>query len=278
MKISAIDRAVARTEELFQIIRLKGQIPIMEIRADVLPLIQEATEDASVFPLLTALQTKNDYLYRHSVAVSAIATLIGRWMGLPDNESAMLTVGALLHNAGKMRIPEAILNKEGPLDQEEFDLLKKHTVIGYELLEKTVGLSKRSALIALQHHEREDGTGYPLRLPGSQIDPLSKITAVADVFHAITSHRVYRNAAPFHQMIGNIYNGSLGRFDYPIVHTFTKRLMNAMVGSEVTLTDSRRGRIVLVNPADPTVPLVQVGSEFIDLSREPEVNMVAVYG
>lgn len=278
MKISAIDRAVARTEELFRIIRLKGRIPIMEIRADVLPLIQEATEDASVFPLLTALQTKNDYLYRHSVAVSAIATLIGRWMGLPDNELAMLTVGALLHNAGKMRIPEAILNKEGPLDQEEFDLLKKHTVIGYELLEKTVGLSKRSALIALQHHEREDGTGYPLRLPGSQIDPLSKITAVADVFHAITSHRVYRNAAPFHQMIGNIYNGSLGRFDYPIVHTFTKRLMNAMVGSEVTLTDNRRGRIVLVNPADPTVPLVQVGSEFIDLSREPEVNMEAVYG
>lgn len=273
-----IDQAVERAEHWFKWIRQKGQIPIMELRSEVLPLIQEATEQSDVFPLLLSLHAKNDYLYRHPVAVCAISSLIGRWMNLPDNELAVLSIGALLHNAGEMRIPEAILTKKGPLDDEEFELMKKHTVIGYEMLERTVGLSKRSALIALQHHEREDGTGYPLRLKSSQTDQLSKIAAVADVFHALTCNRVYRNATPYYEILRHMYNGSLGRFDRKIMQVFTKRLMNAMVGCEVELTDSRRGKIVLINPVDPTAPLIQIEQQFVDLSRESDLHMEIIIG
>ncbi|WP_276352812.1 HD-GYP domain-containing protein [Cohnella caldifontis] len=273
-----VDEAVRRMEELSGVIRQKGQIPIMEIREYVLPLIQEVIERADVYPLLLALRSKNDYLYRHPVAVSIIATLIGKWLELPENEVNMLTVGALLHNAGSLRLSESIVEKKGPLDEEEFEQMKRHTVIGYEMLERTVGLSRRSALIALQHHEREDGTGYPLRLAGSRTDPLSKITAVADVFHALGSDRMYRPASPFYEVLRQMYNGSLGRLDPRILHAFTQRLMNAMVGCAAELSDGRRGKIVMLNPVDPTAPLIQLGGTFVDLGKEPELRLERVIG
>lgn len=273
-----VDQAVIRIEELFGIIRQKGQIPIMEIREEVLPVIYEITENAAVFPLLLSLRAKNDYIFRHPFAVGVIACMLGRWLELPENEQAILTVGALLHNVGKMRISESILHKKGPLDEDELENMKKHTVIGYEMLDKTVGVAKRSALIALQHHEREDGTGYPLRLTGAQTDILSKITAVADVFHALSCHRAYRDATPFYEILRHMYNGSLGRFDSQILTTFTRRIMNAMVGSEVELTDGRRGTIVLINPSDPTAPLIKIGSQFLDLRLSPDVHMEAILG
>ena len=273
-----IEQAVKRTEELFLRIRLKGEIPLHEIRRDVLPLVLEATEQMDLYPLLLSLQAKNDYLYRHPVAVSIISNLIGNWMKLPENELAILTIGALLHNVGSMRLPESILNKEGPLQPEEFELIKSHPMIGYELLEQTVGVSKRSALIALQHHERVDGTGYPLRLMSSQVDELSKIVAVADVFHAMTCNRGYRHAASYSEILHQMYSGTIGQFDYKVLRTVMQRLMNAMVGCEAALSDERRGKIIMFHPCNPAEPLMQIAHEFVDLSRERAINMALIIG
>lgn len=272
-----VEQAVRLAEQLFLRIRLKGEIPILEIRSEVLPLIQAATEQP-LFPLLLSLQAEDDYLYRHPVAVSIISTLLGRWMGLPDNELAMLTIGALLHNAGIMRLPEAILAKTGPLDADEFEWVKKHPLIGYEMLEQTVGVSKRSALIALQHHERIDGTGYPLRLTGDQTDPLSRIVAVCDAFHALMCDRGYRSAVSYGEILHQMFFGTIGKFDYQVLRTFTTRLMNAMIGCEVALSDNRRGKIVMIHPSHPAEPLVQVEHEFVDLVRERAVQMALIIG
>jgi len=273
-----IDQAVKRTEELFLHIRLKGEIPILEIRSDVIPLIHLAMEQSDLFPLLHSLQTKKDYLYRHPVAVSIIATLLGKWMDIPENELAILTTGALLHNVGIMRLPEPILTKEGQLDPDEFELIKKHPLIGYELLEQTVGVSKRSALVALQHHERADGTGYPLRLAGDQTDLLSKIVAVADAFHALMSDRGYRSATSYGEILHQMHFGTIGKFEFKVLRVFMVRLMNAMVGCEVALSDNRRGKIVWIHPSNPSEPLVQIEHDFVDLSRERAVNMELIIG
>jgi HD-GYP domain-containing protein (c-di-GMP phosphodiesterase class II) len=273
-----VEEAVRRMAELSDVIRQTGHIPMMDIREYVLPLIQEQIERADVFPLLMSLHSRNDYLHRHSVAVSIIATWIGQWLGLPENELHMLTVGALLHNAGCMRLSESIVEKQGPLDEEEFEQMKRHTVIGYEMLERTVGLSRRSALIALQHHEREDGSGYPFHLSGRQIDPLSQITAVADVFHALCSDRAYRSASTFSEVLSHMYKGTAGPLAPRILHVFTRRLMNAMVGCAARLSDGRRGKIVMINPLDPPAPLVQLEGTFVDLSKETELHLVHVIG
>jgi len=271
--LQALEASVETIRHLFDDVRHTGQIPILEIRNEVMPAIVQSTEQVQVFPLLVSMQAKDDYTYRHNIAVGAISSLIGRWINLPEQDMAILTVGAILHDVGKMRIPERILNKSGKLTDDEYETMKKHTVIGYEMIRGCVGISRRSALIALQHHEREDGSGYPLRITGDQMDHLSKIVAIADVFHALTSDRVYRNASPFYEILHRMYTGTLGKFDPHILQIFTRRLMNALVGSEVELTDGRSGKVVLINPMDPTRPLIQSGEHFIDLSKEIDVRM-----
>ncbi|MCD9022693.1 HD-GYP domain-containing protein [Cohnella silvisoli] len=276
--LQALEESVTTVQHIFQEIRQTGQIPILDIRNEVMPAIVQSTEQAQVFPLLISMQAKDDYTYRHNIAVGAISSMLGRWVGLPENELAILTIGAILHDVGKMRVPETILNKTDKLTDEEFEIMKKHTLFGYDMIKNCIGLSQRSALIALQHHEREDGSGYPLRLRGEQIDYLSKIVAISDVFHALTSNRVYRNATPFYEILRQMYIGSLGNFDSQILQTFTRRIMNALVGSMVELTDGRTGKVVLINPTDPTRPLIQSNEIFIDLSKENQIHMEQIIG
>lgn len=271
--LQALEESVATIQGLFEEIRQGAPIPIMEIRREVLPAIVQSTEQLQVFPLLISMYSKDDYTYRHNIAVGAISSLIGRWLDLPEKELAILTMGAILHDVGKMRIPEAILNKTDRLTDEEYEIMKKHTVHGYQLIQECKGLNWRSALIALQHHEREDGRGYPFGIAQEKIDPLSKIVAIADVFHALTSDRVYRNASPFYEILHQMYTGTLGSFDKGILLTFTRRIMNGLIGCNVELSDGRIGKVVLIPPTDPTRPLIQSGDSFIDLVKETKVHM-----
>jgi putative nucleotidyltransferase with HDIG domain len=276
--LGVLEESVSVLQDIFKEVRQTGKIPIMDIRNEIIPALVQSTEQVQVFPLLISMQAKDDYTYRHNIAVGAISSMLGRWVGLAENELAILTMGAVLHDVGKMRVPEHVLNKKGKLSDEEYEVMKKHTIYGYEMIKSCVGLSGRSALIALQHHERENGSGYPLRLVGGQIDYLSKIVAISDVFHALTSDRVYRNASPFYEILRQMYMGTLGNFDSQILQIFTKRLMNALVGSEVELTDGRVGKVVLINPLDPTRPLIQSNDDFIDLSKEMDIHMEQIIG
>src|SRR5690606_23577733 len=155
-------------------------------------LIQNVSENTNVLQLFVALQAKDDYTYRHNIAVGALANLIGNWMNLDHQALMQLTTAALLHDVGKVLISESILNKPGKLTDEEYAIMKKHTIYGYEILNDTVGISHRQALVALQHHERMNGSGYPMGIKRDNIDLFSRIVAVADIFHAMTSNRVYR--------------------------------------------------------------------------------------
>ncbi|MFD0674348.1 HD-GYP domain-containing protein [Cohnella sp. GCM10027633] len=276
--LQALEESVETIQRLFDDIRQGGTIPFMDIRKEVLPAIVQSTEQLRVFPLLVSMQAKDDYTYRHNIAVGAISSMIGKWLKLPENEQAILTMGAILHDVGKMRIPEHILNKRDKLTDEEFEIMKKHTVYGYQLIQECKELDWRSALIALQHHEREDGSGYPFGVTGDMIDSLSKIVAIADVFHALTSDRSYRNASPFYEILHQMYTGNLGNFDTSILLLFTRRLMDGLIGCEVELTDGRIGRVVLIPPMDPTRPLIHTGESFIDLSKETGIYMEQIVG
>lgn len=199
-------------------------------------------------------------------------------MGLPEEELAILTMGAILHDVGKMRVPQTILNKKERLTDDEYRIMKQHTVYGYQLINECKQLNLRSALIALQHHERENGGGYPFGISGDRIDPLSKIVAIADVFHALTSDRVYRNASPFYEILHQMYTGTLGSFETGILLTFTRRIMNGLIGCKVELSDGRSGQIVMIPPMDPTRPLIQSGDAFIDLARASNVQLERIVG
>lgn len=271
-----IEDTVIQVEGIFTEIRQTNKLPLQDIQDNIMPAIYEATEQDQLFSLFSSLQAKDDYTYRHNIGVGVIASLIGRWMQLPEDEMALLTRGATLHDVGKMLVSLDILNKPGRLTQEEFKLIQNHPAYGYEILKNTEGIHPREALIAYQHHERQDGTGYPLGLSSSQIDPLSKIVAVADVFHAMSSKRSYKDPFPFFEILRQMKRNTFGEFDPQVITVFMEKIMHSLIGNEVLLTDQRKGHVVYINPTDPINPLIQVEGQFIDLSRDGSVHIEKV--
>ncbi|MGO4276076.1 HD-GYP domain-containing protein, partial [Paenibacillus sp. TAF58] len=149
-------------------------------------------------------------------------------------------------------------------------------ILGYNMLKETVGINYRVALVALQHHERADGTGYPLQLKDSQLDRMSRIVAVADVFHAMSSKRPYHEMMPFYEVVSRMRKGFFGELDPHIVSVFLTNLIQNLIGRTVKLTDGRWGEVIYINPTDDTHPLVKIEESFIDLSRERHIHISEV--
>jgi len=145
---------------------------------------------------LIDLRTQDDYTFAHSVNVCVLSLMTGITLGYTEEELSDLGVGTLLHDLGKIKIPDEILNKPGPLSSEEFEIMKTHTTHGYELIQAAGNLDEYYAQIAIQHHENYDGSGYPLGLKGAQIREYAQVAAIADRFDAITANRVYRKSFP----------------------------------------------------------------------------------
>ncbi|WP_246132049.1 HD-GYP domain-containing protein [Paenibacillus hemerocallicola] len=272
-----LDEAIAVVKGLFDHIRITRQIPLAEIRTRVIPVIRQSAERLHLFQLFTMLQVKHDYIYRHSVAVGAVSMLLGKWLRLSEAELLQLTTAAVLHDIGKTQIPLELLNKPERLSDDEFDTMKRHTLIGFEMIRKTVGTTQRQASVALQHHERIDGSGYPFGLRDDKIDLFSRIVAVADVFHAMTSKTVYRDPSPMYEVLKQLESGAYGMFDPVVVTLLIQKFMQALIGYEVMLTDGTRAKIVLIHPHHQTRPLVQAGDRFIDLSKEYSVHIERVF-
>ncbi len=271
-----LDESVKMVCSYFEDIRMTRKVPLAELRQDVLPVIHEACLESTLYDLFSSLQAKDDYTYRHNIAVGTFANMLGSWLGLDKQELLQLTTAALLHDVGKMLIPESILNKPDKLTDEEYEEMKKHTIYGYELLKQTTGINHRQALVALQHHERLDGSGYPHGIKGDQIDLFSRIVAVADVFHAMTSQRVYREPSPFYEVLLQMSDDTYGALDPKITNIFIEKLMYTLIGQQVILTDDRQGIILMVNAHDPIRPLVQVEDEYIDLSKDYSIHIKQV--
>lgn len=264
---------VDSSKEMFESYRISRKIPLADIRKDVVPVIQEISRNPDIFALFSSVQGRDDYTYQHNIGVGVLSTLIGRWLHMSEAELSVLSLAATLHDIGKLKIPNEILNKPGKLTDEEFNLVKKHTIYGYEMLKETTGANSRITLAALQHHERNDGKGYPLGLKDEQIDSYSKIIAVADIFHAMSSKRPYHEAMPFHVIVDQMRRGSFGALDPHIVSVFLENIVKRTVGREVILTDGRVGEIVYLNPHDIETPLIRINDEYIDLSKIKELNI-----
>jgi HD-GYP domain-containing protein (c-di-GMP phosphodiesterase class II) len=273
---ATIQPIVDQTKEWFQSIKTTNIVPVREIKQEILPAIQQLVETSRLFDLLEAVKAKDDYTYQHNIGVGVLTSLIGKWLELPKEEHDLLTLAATLHDVGKVKIPDEVLLKPGKLTNEEYQLVQKHTEYGYELLNNTVGLNKRVALVAMQHHEREDGQGYPLALKSMQIDPMSKIVAVADIFHAMSSKRPYHEPLPFYQVVNEMRNGIFGKFDPYVISVFMNNIMTELLGKTITLTDDREGKVVYLNPNNDLNPLVQIKESFIDLSKENDLHIKSI--
>ncbi|MDF2721827.1 MAG: hypothetical protein K0Q59_1502 [Paenibacillus sp.] len=273
-----VKQASAKLNEIEQIIITTGKVPVAEVSEHVLPTLMEATQNRNVYKLFADLRAEEDFRFKHSIGVAFMSALLGRWLGMDEQETALLTTAASLCDVGTIRLPGSILHKTDSLLAHETEIMKQHTKLGYDMLVES-GVEQRIARVALQHHEREDGSGYPAKLRGDQIDRFGKIVAIADVYMAMASDRPQRPALPFYQVLQNLHSDIIhNRLDSGIGMTFLNRLMSAQVGSDVLLTNGQRGRIVLIHPNYPTQPLIALESGFIDLSKTDAVHMKEIFG
>jgi putative nucleotidyltransferase with HDIG domain len=156
-------------------------------------VLRDYIADEVIEAFLEALNQKEKELAGHNQRVAELAVRLGREMGLSEQEMTVLRRGAMLHDIGKISIPEHILNKPGKLTEEEYEIVKAHTLLGASIL-RHMSFMRQAAVIAESHHERWDGTGYPHSLHGSEIPLLARISAVAGTFDALTSERSYKPA------------------------------------------------------------------------------------
>ncbi|MFF2856134.1 HD-GYP domain-containing protein [Peribacillus sp. NPDC058002] len=276
-----INEASLQMKNIFQDIRKEGKIQLDKIeliKAEVAPVITEAAKNPDIYYLFDEMQAKNEYTYSHNIGVGIIATYLGIKLGLSKENLSALTLAATLHDVGKIRISDSILEKPGKLTAAEYEEMKLHTIYGYELLKNIPGILPSIALTALQHHEREDGQGYPLGLKGNDIDHHAKIVAIADVFHAMSSNRVYHQAMPFYKVIEQMNSDMFGKFNPEILLGFVNRLMSTLVGKEVMLTNERIGTIVMINPYDPLKVLLKTSTGIMDLRMEKEWQIERIIG
>lgn len=169
-----------------------------------------------VLAFLEALRQKEKELEGHNRRVAQLAVLLGQKMGLTELELTDLRRGALLHDIGKLSIPEHILNKTGELTREEYEIVKTHTLLGAAIL-RPMSFLKRASVVAESHHERWDGTGYPYGLRGTEIPLLARISAVAGVYDALTSERSYKSAWSKAEALAHIGQGAGKAYDPQVV-------------------------------------------------------------
>jgi HD-GYP domain-containing protein (c-di-GMP phosphodiesterase class II) len=265
------------TEEfcsIFQSVRKGGKVPVDEIWETIIPSIHHVSDQSNLFDILSGIQAKDDYTYRHNIGVGIISTMIGKWLGLKGDELSLLTLAATLHDVGKVKIEDDILNKPGKFTDEEYATMKRHTIYGYELLRDAKDIPERVALVALQHHEREDGKGYPYGLSGDRLDYFSKIVGVADIFHAMSSKRIYKDAMPLYQVMQQMIEDGFGKLEPLICNLFVRRMMNLAIGGKVELTDGRIATILMIHPDAPIHPLVQAGDRYYDLRQYVDLNVL----
>ena len=221
------------------------------------------------------VKATDEYLYNHSLNVAVVSNLIGRWIGLEQKDLDILILAGLVHDIGKLRVDPAILNKPGKLTDEEFAEMKKHPEYSYQMLME-MGYKDNAILKAVTfHHEKEDGSGYPLKISGDKITIHAKILAIADIFDAMTSNRVYKaRVSPF-KVLEMFQNQNFGKLHYKIIMVFIKRFTENYVGSEVILSNNQRAKIVSLNAYEITKPLLVTSEgKFIDISREREVQIL----
>lgn len=270
------DKAVSTLKNLM--IRVQGgnNIPVMEVREVVTPIVMQFQKQPEVLLSLRSFSRLDSYAYEHAIAVGIISYMIAKWTKVPEKEWMQVALAGTLLDIGKTKLDRRILQKPGKLTAEEFEEMKKHTVYGYQIIKASHGLSEGVALAALQHHEREDGSGYPLGLPGSKLHLYSKITAVADVYHAMCSDRIHQKALSPYQVVEQLVQDSFGKLDPTIVRTFVEGITQFAVGTVVELSDGTIGKIVFTDRNQPTRPMVETGGRIINLVDTRHLSIARV--
>lgn len=233
-------------------------------------LIKDTSTSSGFFHMLHNMRQYDDLTFAHCMNVVLISNILAGWLGMSEEDIKTATLCGLLHDIGKLSIPDHIIKKPSQLTNEEYEIVKTHTIAGYDLLkDKDINVHIKNA--ALMHHEKCDGTGYPLGIDGSRIDPFAKIVGIADVYEAMTAARVYRGPLCPFQVIDIFEREGLQKYEAAYILKFLENVVMTYMHNRVRLSDGTEGDIVFINHSRLSRPMIKSGSRFIDLTKTPDI-------
>ncbi len=223
---------------VFQDARLGCAIHSPSINGVVDNIVEAVAVDSQILLTVARLKSKDDYTYLHSVAVCALMVSVGRYLKMEKAQIHDLGMAGLLHDVGKMAIPDAVLNKKGPLSDKEFNIVRNHPERGYELLADSAGICDMAMDVCRHHHERMDGKGYPSGLNANTLSFAARLGAICDIYDALTSNRSYKTAWTPHRALSEMSRWS-GHLDREILASLMQAIDMYPTGLLVTLSSGR---------------------------------------
>lgn len=270
--------------EVFRNVESNCMINLGTTRLLVGTIINEITNHDQVMVQLNDIRSYDDEVFGHSVSVGIMSIMMGVIMGYSEPDLLNLGMGSILHDIGKVTIAPTILNKPGKLTDKEFEVIKGHSVSGFKILRDIDDSNMFAANIALQHHERFDGSGYPKGLKDQLIQQYARITAIADVYDAVTSDRIYRPAFSSLEAIKILTEGAGSLYDPKVLTGFVKHVAVYPVGSIVELNNREVAVVVKTTVSEPERPVVRVVldknlqnvNHLVDLQRDNSREIVRI--
>ncbi|MCM1118097.1 MAG: HD-GYP domain-containing protein [bacterium] len=248
------------------------QLDVRELLDRALLMVADDRGHISILDMLHNMREYDDSTFAHCLNVGLICHVFARWLQLSEEETEMATACGLLHDVGKLLVPHDIIIKPGKLTEPEYHQIKKHPVEGFRLLQAH-HIDKHICNAALMHHERCDGSGYPLGLKANQLEPYAKMVAIVDVYDAMTAARVYRAPICPFKVVEIFEQEGLQRYDVGFVLCFLENIVNTYIQNRCRLSDGREGNIIFINKQKLCRPVVQCGSDYVDLARETDLNI-----
>jgi len=237
------EKAQTTISDIMGTLRAGGELDILAVKKTVAPMIDSVLRNPDAMACMVSMKKKDDYTYNHALATSVWALVFGKHLGLDHVDLNSLATGALLLDVGKTKVPTELLQKEGPLDADEMEEVKRHVEYGLRILDETQNIDSSVEEIVRTHHERHDGSGYPQGLAGSEIPVFGRITGIVDTFDAMTAIRPYAAAMSTYDVMRHLLDNADKLFQAEIVERFIQVVGMFPTG---TIVELNTGEVAIV--------------------------------
>lgn len=242
---------------------------------NVMGILDNHYGSVSLLDMLHNMREYNNDTYAHCINVALICNTFAKWLNFSEEDTRTVTLCGLFHDIGKLTVSNDILNKPDKLTDSEYSAIKLHPINGYQLL-KDLSMSNVICNAALHHHEKCDGSGYPLGLRSHDIGRFSKMVTIADVYDALTSARIYRGPLCPFRVIEIFEEEGYQKYDTEILLTFLSHIAHTYVSYDAKLSNGMVGEIVFINRQQLSRPMLKCNDEFIDLSKRRELSIESI--
>ncbi|NLM05285.1 MAG: HD-GYP domain-containing protein [Clostridiales bacterium] len=265
-------KAINMTRQIVEKISKGQDFNVTKVKPLTNTIVDELLSDPNLMLNLVSIRAQSDYLYGHSVNVAVLSGIIGIALGYNREMLKDLTIGALFHDIGKIKLDKEIIEGKNISDSSKETEIRKHTEYGFEILRKNMEISLHSAHIAYQHHEMYNGNGYPRQLKGEEISEYARIVAIANTYEQFINDKVDNDIATISAVEYLTENCGI-IFDPELVRVFLKSIAIYPTGTRVTLNTGEKGVVIKTQKNHPTRPIIHIDTNLLGIKLKRGYNI-----